>query len=486
MLQEWSPITDYEVAPAELADRELRALSRVWAEQRARLEEFDSVSNFMERLKREWAIETGLIERIYTLDRGITELMIEHGVNAALIPHHATNDPERTAAIIGDQKSAIESIFDFVKGNRPLSTSYIKEVHSLFTRNQEFAEGRDMFGNKNKVPLIRGDYKKLPNNPLRPDGTTHPYCPPEHTAAEMDQLIALHAAHKDEGIAPEVEAAWLHHRFVQIHPFQDGNGRVARALATLIFIKASWLPLVVRNRERGEYIRSLESADDGDLSLLISFFARLQRQQFLKALGVARDMEKSIRVDERIRSISERLAQRKVSLKHEWESAKKHAEHLHAVTKNRLDSVCFSLVDGLSDSQDFSFFVNDETDASDRSHYFMRQIISTAKDLDYYADMQHYRSWVRLVLKDGNQSNILISFHGIGHEFRGVLVCSATWFQRTPTEEGGSESGGENSLCDEVFQINYKEDLEDIKLRFKGWLDSVLERGLSLWEKSVL
>ena len=43
---------------------------------------------------------------------------------------------------------------------------------------------------------------------------------------------------------PEVEAAWLHHRFGQIHPFQDGNGRVARALATMIFLRAGFVPLV--------------------------------------------------------------------------------------------------------------------------------------------------------------------------------------------------------------------------------------------------
>ena len=47
------------------------------------------------------------------------------------------------------------------------------------------------------------------------------------------------------GVPVEVEAAWLHHRFTQIHPYQDGNGRVARALASLLFIKAGWFPVVV-------------------------------------------------------------------------------------------------------------------------------------------------------------------------------------------------------------------------------------------------
>ena len=195
------------------------------------------MSEFAVRLNREWAIETGLIERLYTLDRGIIQLMIEQGVDAALIPHQSNQEPESTVAIINDQQDAIESVFTFVKGNRTLSTSYIKELHSLFTRHQSTTEGRDQFGRTVRVPLIRGDYKQQANNPTRPDGTEHVYCPPEHVAAEMDRLVELHAKHGNA--APEVEAAWLHHRFAQIHPFQDGNGRIARALATLIFIKAN-------------------------------------------------------------------------------------------------------------------------------------------------------------------------------------------------------------------------------------------------------
>ena len=60
----------------------------------------------------------------------------------------------------------------------------------------------------------------------------------------------LHRNHHD--VAPEVEAAWLHHRFTQIHPFQDGNGRIARALATLIFVKG--LATAGRSRQRTRQI----------------------------------------------------------------------------------------------------------------------------------------------------------------------------------------------------------------------------------------
>jgi len=67
----WHPIEDLEYDPKDLTEGELEALGRVWTSQKAELagpalEEFDK------RLRREWAIETGVIERVYTLDRGVT------------------------------------------------------------------------------------------------------------------------------------------------------------------------------------------------------------------------------------------------------------------------------------------------------------------------------------------------------------------------------------------------------------------------------
>ena len=480
---QWQPISDYEVDPAELADRELRALSDVWMDRRAMLAESDDVAEFTERLKREWAIETGLIERLYALDRGITELMIEHGVNAALIPHSGGENPMQIAAMIGDQQDAIESVFAFVRGDRRLSTGYVKELHSLFTRNQEFVEGRDQFGRKARVPLIRGDYKQQPNNPTRPDGTVHHYCPPEHVASEMDRLMELHIAH--HAAPPEVEAAWLHHRFAQIHPFQDGNGRIARALATLVFVKAGWLPLVVRDGDRKKYIDALESADGGDLKPLVSFFSSLQRGEFIRAVGITRDIEQAGRVDARIEAIRQRIAQRRDALEKEWQAAVSTARQLHAVARGRLDEISSSLQEAMKDHAEFSFFVDEEEDEGGRSHYFQRQIVSTARKLRYFANTGHYRSWARLVTRDGNQGNILIAFHCIGHEFQGVLACSGTWFLRVRTEDGGFETAGEAVLSDEIFQINYREDAEDVRIRFTDWLERVIERGLALWESAL-
>ena len=285
----WRPIEDLPSGWQDLADADLHRLAGDWRTMRQGLGAEGAIAEFNERLKREWAIETGLIERVYTLTRGITEVLIEHGLREELIPSSATDrDPALVLDMLKAHAAAVDGLFDFVRRERQLSTSYIKELHAVLLAHQETASGRDIFGRRVGMPLIRGDYKKRPNNPVRPDGLVHEYCPPEQVASEMDRLLAMHLKHGERGVPPEVEGAWLHHRFVQIHPFQDGNGRVARALATLVMIRAQWFPLVVTDAARAEYIDALEMADAGDLRPLVRLFSDIQMRAFAGAIDAAR------------------------------------------------------------------------------------------------------------------------------------------------------------------------------------------------------
>ncbi len=194
---QWQPIQDLPEDWQKLANPELPPLVIVWKEQAERLRNSGEFQTYMEKLRREIAIETGIIERLYTLDRGVTRLLIEQGINESLIPHGSTDRPvAEVIALIQDQKAAIESLFDFVGGRRILSTFYIKQLHQLLTQNQDSTEALiPSTGKIIQVSLIRGDWKKQPNNPMIKDSSVHEYCPPEQVASEMDRLIELHNQH---------------------------------------------------------------------------------------------------------------------------------------------------------------------------------------------------------------------------------------------------------------------------------------------------
>lgn len=284
-------ITDLPEDLSALTLESVETLRRQWADLRLELQSLGALQTFSDRLSREWAIETGQIENLYDIERGITMSLIEQGFSAALLERGSTNKPpEYVLALINDQKDALEGLFEYVKQERPLSVSYVKELHAAMTRSQETTEAIDPRGNRVEVPLRRGDWKQTPNFPIR-NGKQFRYCPPEQTASEMGRLIELHQAHVERGIPPEVMAAWLHHRFTQIHPFQDGNGRVARALASLVLIRGGMFPLVVPRDEKELYLDALEAADEGSLRPLTLFLARRQESELRKARSLARRLQ---------------------------------------------------------------------------------------------------------------------------------------------------------------------------------------------------
>lgn len=483
----WRPIEDLPADWHALRSSELRALSTVWADQKDLLLNSENLRRFNERLHRQWAIETGVIERVYTLDRGITQLLIEEGIDAALIPNEATDkDPHLVGAIIQDHLDAVDGIFDFVKGSRQLTTSYVKELHALLTRNQNTAQAIDTLGRYVEVPLLHGAFKEQSNNPRRPDGTIHEYCPPEHVAAEMDRLVELHEKHLAADVPPEVEAAWLHHRFTQIHPFQDGNGRVVRALATLVLLRAGWFPLVVTRDDRLAYIDALEIADSGDLQPFVNLIAALERRAFVSALGIASDVLERDRVDQVIAATRDLLQRRQDALVAEWQQAKEVAAALLETGAKEFQQTVDRLAAEIAHFFDHHWFTVDlEHYSGDRDYYFRKQIIDTAKELNYFANTSEYRSWARIILRTDSQAEILLSFHGIGHEFRGVLAASMCFFRREVTEQGEREVSETVRLTPEVFQINYRESLQTTRDRFVRWLDKGLVAGLELWRAGL-
>src|SRR3989338_2092215 len=80
----------------------------------------------------------------------------------------------------------------------------------------------------------------------------------------MDLLIKFYNENKNK-LHPLVLGSIFHHKFEKIHPFMDGNGRTGRMLLNYILIKNNYPPLVIRNKNREEYLRYMRKADASDL-----------------------------------------------------------------------------------------------------------------------------------------------------------------------------------------------------------------------------
>jgi len=465
----WKEISDLPADLEPLRDRELEALCDVWTEQRRDIGE--EQTEFSNQLRRQWAIETGIIEGVYTLDRGVTQTLIERGIESARIPHDATNrDPELVARIIQSHYDVLEGLFAFVKGERPLGTSYIKELHAALLRYQDTVTAFDQFGTQFEQRLEKGTYKTLPNNPRRPDGSLHEYCPPEHVAAEMDRLVQLHQRHVERQVRPQVEAAWLHHTFTQIHPFQDGNGRVARALASLVFLRGGFFPLVVSRDDRTAYIDALEKADAGDLPALATLFAQFQKRILTRAISGAIDLRPAHSLDEAVAQTRDLLVGVGRIVPAKYNAAKEMVRALFAQTENRLNGLVAKLHGEIANANpSFAFSL-------ERIGQPSEGLRSISEKLHYDPNANDYHNTIALRLSAASVvSRIVVSFHGVGPRFRGLLVAAAY------LEVGAAAPV---PLVEDVFRISYEEPRAEVEKRYETWLEDSLIRGLEEWRRT--
>jgi Fic family protein len=225
------------------------------------------------RTLRRHAIETGIIERLYDVSWGVTEALVAEGITRQAAARLG-GISEDTLAVIHSQFEALELLVDAVRSGRPLTMYFVKELHAAITRNQPTYDARDQFGRLVKRPLLHGKWKEFPNDVIRADGSRLEYVPPEHVQSQMESLLAVFEQTRDAH--PVVRSAWLHHRFVCVHPFQDGNGRVARALTLLVFLRDHYAPLVVDRNQCADYLDALDAANDGDSRPLVRLFAGLE------------------------------------------------------------------------------------------------------------------------------------------------------------------------------------------------------------------
>lgn len=471
----WRPI-EPPPDPAALAVDEMRAFTRLWNRQRDRLKDSKALARFQERMNRWWSIETGIIERIYDISEGATRLLIEHGFVASLVAHGESNiDPDLLVEILGDHRQALDMVMDVVGGTRRLTTGWIKELHALTTRNQRTATGVTTSGHHIEVPLLRGEYKRLPNSPVRPDGLVHEYCPPEQVASEMDQLVEIYHAMPAE--YPEVRAAWLHHAFTQIHPFQDGNGRVARALASVDFIKSGLFPLVVPRSERDPYLSALGQADAGNLGPLVEFFSKAMQRILTRAISEAENAVGEVEsLEAALSAAMAKLASRTSTRRDQLAVMTERIGRYAGIARDELARVGESIRQRAP-----SLKVTASGGHHAQRNWFRAQLLALGDKYDHWVDLREPRVWARLQIKDGGITDIVVVLHFIGNPSPGTSVAVIFLDHRDPGERFGASPLVDLGI--EPLLLAPDEDEHAQRARFQKWLDEAAVHAIAQWTR---
>ncbi len=173
------------------------------------------------------------------------------------------HDPKTT-----DEKETISlsKAVDYIRNSKEdLSIDLILKLHEICFKDTKSFAGKFR------------DVEVVIKNSL--GDIVHRGAPKEVVLDEMNQLVSWYDEHKDY-FKPLVLAALIHNQFENIHPFQDGNGRVGRLLLNFILIKNNYPPINILLEDRGEYYNTLKLFSDSEelkptLNFLISQYKKM-------------------------------------------------------------------------------------------------------------------------------------------------------------------------------------------------------------------
>lgn len=144
----------------------------------------------------------------------------------------------------------------------PLTQNFIRTLHKTLLR-EDYTVYRTLPGGEVTSYVIHaGQYKTRPNSVITRYGERFEYASPEETPALMTDLVTWYNEVELSGKYTPIElAAIFHYRFIRIHPFEDGNGRIARMMVNYILSRHNYPMVVVRSRKKDEYLEALHKTD---------------------------------------------------------------------------------------------------------------------------------------------------------------------------------------------------------------------------------
>lgn len=191
-----------------------------------------------------------------TLTYGQTEMLLMFG---KVVGNANMKDLEEMKASNVALKMVKEMALD---KEQPLTEYFIRTLHKTLLR-EDYTEYRQLpDGNTTSYSIHAGQYKTRPNTVITATGERFEYASPEETPALMTDLLQWYNDAEAQGELSPVElASMFHYRYIRIHPFEDGNGRVSRMMVNYILYRHGYPMIVVKSADKHNYLTALNRCD---------------------------------------------------------------------------------------------------------------------------------------------------------------------------------------------------------------------------------
>ncbi|GAA4475362.1 Fic family protein [Phytohabitans houttuyneae] len=252
------PVAESRVARIlnRAADIRSRALA---VHEKIKLEASEILGPYLVALRSDLVAESNRIEGYDWSPSQVQELVVAHKelINSSVGSFMtALRSDERVYQALGLYR-AHQLADEWAESNERLREFEIRGLHGLVCAGEDYA----------------GKYKTKSN---AIGGSAHRTTEPWDVPRSMGELSSWWF---ESSIDPALEATVVHAWLTHVHPFEDGNGRMARILANFALIRNGFPPLLIRSgADRGQYYDALARSDDGDILPLYELFVSVLRR----------------------------------------------------------------------------------------------------------------------------------------------------------------------------------------------------------------
>ena len=172
---------------------------------------------------------------------------------------------------------ALEKIKEFANDkNRPLTEGDIRNLNKIILKEPFLTKAQTPDGKETSKEIVPGQYKTQPNHVRTSTGEIFKFSEPEEVPMKMQELMKwFKKEFNDKKLSISLFLAELHHRFILIHPFDDGNGRIIRLWINYVLIRLGYPPLVIKSKDKDNYLLALNKADTKDMDSLAVYLGRV-------------------------------------------------------------------------------------------------------------------------------------------------------------------------------------------------------------------
>ncbi len=262
----------------------------------------DEEQRIMQKFRLDWNYHSNNLEG-NSLTYGETKALILFNITAQ-------GKPLKDHFEITGHNEAINWVIDLVNGDRPLTESFIRELHTLLLKESYETDAITPDGKPTKKRINIGSYKSTPNHVQTKTGEIFRFATPEETPSKMADLMDWYNNKSSEDNPnPILIAAEFHYRFIRIHPFDDGNGRTARILMNFILMKFGYPPVIIKTEDKANYFAALQLADAGNIQAFINYIAKnlVHSLQIMIAGAQGKNIEEPDDIDKEIALLEKRL-----------------------------------------------------------------------------------------------------------------------------------------------------------------------------------